>query len=150
MSVGRLVERGLIGGLFIGHGTQKLFGWFGGPGRAGTEGMMTALGMHPAKANALAAGLTETAGGALIVAGLGTPAAAGAGHGDELRLLVGDQRDHDVAGAPARPRHLDDDLGQVAGGAARRPLDEQRDGVGVRGGHPAAGWSGCRCSHRTT
>ena len=58
MSVGRLVERGLIGGLFIGHGTQKLFGWFGGPGRAGTEGMMTAMQMHPAKVNALAAGVT--------------------------------------------------------------------------------------------
>jgi putative oxidoreductase len=78
MSVGRLVERGLIGGLFIGHGTQKLFGWFGGPGRAGTEGMMAALSMHPAKVNALAAGITETAGGAMIVAGLGTPAAAAA------------------------------------------------------------------------
>src|SRR3954466_7592374 len=78
MSVGRLVERGVIGGLFIGHGTQKLFGWFGGPGRAGTEGMMTALQMHPAKANALAAGLTETAGGALLAAGLATPVAAAA------------------------------------------------------------------------
>jgi putative oxidoreductase len=78
MSVGRLVERGLIGGLFIGHGTQKLFGWFGGPGRAGTEGMMASLSMHPAKANALAAGITETAGGAMIAAGLATPAAAAA------------------------------------------------------------------------
>src|SRR3954471_20462101 len=78
MSVGRLVERGLIGGLFIGHGTQKLSGWFGGPGRAGTEGMMSALSMHPAKANALAAGVTETAGGAMIAAGLATPAAAAA------------------------------------------------------------------------
>src|SRR3954449_12579579 len=78
MSVGRLVERGVIGGLFIGHGTQKLFGWFGGPGRAGTEGMMASLEMHPAKANALAAGVTETAGGALIAAGLATPAAAAA------------------------------------------------------------------------
>jgi putative oxidoreductase len=78
MSVGRLIERGLIGGLFIGHGTQKLFGWFGGPGREGTEGMMHALQMHPAKANALAAGVTETAGGAAVVLGLGTPAAAAA------------------------------------------------------------------------
>jgi putative oxidoreductase len=78
MSVGRLIERGLIGGLFIGHGTQKLYGWFGGPGRAGTEGMMASLQMHPAKANALAAGVTETAGGALIAAGLATPAAAAA------------------------------------------------------------------------
>jgi putative oxidoreductase len=78
MSVGRLIERGLIGGLFIGHGTQKLYGWFGGPGRAGTEGMMASLQMHPAKANALAAGITEAGGGALIAAGLATPAAAAA------------------------------------------------------------------------
>ena len=78
MAVGRLIERALIGGLFIGHGTQKLFGWFDGPGLAGTEGMMASLKMHPAKANALAAGVTETAGGALIAAGLATPAAAAA------------------------------------------------------------------------
>ncbi len=78
MSVGRLAARGLIGGLFIGHGTQKLFGWFGGPGRAGTEGMMASLQMHPAKLNALAAGVTETAGGAMLAAGLATPLAASA------------------------------------------------------------------------
>lgn len=32
MSIGRLVARVTIGGLFIGHGTQTLYGWFGGPG----------------------------------------------------------------------------------------------------------------------
>ena len=78
MSIGRLAARAVIGGLFIGHGTQKLFGWFGGPGRSGTEGMMASLQMHPAKANALAAGVTEAAGGALIAAGLATPVAAAA------------------------------------------------------------------------
>jgi putative oxidoreductase len=31
MSVGRLAARVVIGGLFIGHGTQKLKGWFGHP-----------------------------------------------------------------------------------------------------------------------
>jgi putative oxidoreductase len=76
MSLGRLAARGLIGGLFIGHGTQKLFGSFGGPGRAGTEGMMEALEMRPAKLHALAAGVTETAGGALLAAGLAMPVAA--------------------------------------------------------------------------
>jgi putative oxidoreductase len=40
--------------------------------------MMAALQMHPAKANALAAGVTEAAGGALIAAGLATPVAAAA------------------------------------------------------------------------
>lgn len=76
MSVGRLAARAVIGGLFIGHGGQKLFGWFGGPGRAGTEGMMESLQMRPAKLHALAAGATETAGGALLAAGLATPLAA--------------------------------------------------------------------------
>ena len=78
MSVGRLGARLLIGGLFIGHGTQKLFGWFGGPGRAGTEGMMESLEMRPAKVHALLAGATETAGGTLLAAGLATPLAASA------------------------------------------------------------------------
>jgi putative oxidoreductase len=76
MDIGRLAARVVVGGLFVGHGTQKLFGWFGGPGLKGTEQMMGALEMHPARANAIAAGLTETAGGALVVAGAATPAAA--------------------------------------------------------------------------
>ena len=75
MQVGRLAARAVIGGLFVGHGTQKLFGWFGGPGIEGTEQMMGALEMHPPKANAYAAGLTETVGGALLVAGAATPLA---------------------------------------------------------------------------
>ena len=76
MQVGRLAARVVIGGLFIGHGTQKLFGWFGGPGLSGTEQMMGALEMRPTRANALAAGVTETAGGALLVLGAATPLAA--------------------------------------------------------------------------
>lgn len=76
MEFGRLAVRTVIGGLFIGHGTQKLFGWFGGPGLSGTEQMMGALDMRPTKANAIAAGLSETAGGALLVAGAATPVAA--------------------------------------------------------------------------
>lgn len=76
MSVGRFVARTVIGGLFIGHGTQKLFGWFGGSGQAGTEAVMEHIGMRPVKVHALAAGLTETGSGALLAAGLATPAAA--------------------------------------------------------------------------
>jgi len=76
MSVGRLAARAVIGGLFIGHGTQKLFGWFGGPGRAGTEGMMENLQLRPAKLHATLAGATETVCGGMLVAGLETPLAA--------------------------------------------------------------------------
>lgn len=73
MDLGRLAARVVIGGLFIGHGTQKLFGWFGGPGMAGTEQMMTSLQLQPARANAYAAGVTETVGGALLAVGAVTP-----------------------------------------------------------------------------
>jgi putative oxidoreductase len=73
---GRLVLRAVIGGLFIGHGAQKLFGWFGGPGRHGTEQMMGNLRLHPPRVHALAAGATEAAGGALLTVGLATPLAA--------------------------------------------------------------------------
>jgi putative oxidoreductase len=76
MDPARLAARGIIGGLFVGHGMQKLAGWFGGPGIEGTEQMMHALEMEPARRNAIAAGAVETAGGAMIVAGVATPLAA--------------------------------------------------------------------------
>jgi putative oxidoreductase len=76
MKTGRLLLRLVVGGLFIGHGTQKLFGWFDGPGPDETEQMMNNLDLHPARRNALAAGVTETAGGALLALGLATPLAA--------------------------------------------------------------------------
>ncbi len=76
MGFWRLASRTVIGGLYIGHGTQKLKGWFGGPGLDGTEEMMKSLKMEPARANAILAGATETAGGALLMTGLATPLAS--------------------------------------------------------------------------
>ncbi|HEX3737440.1 MAG TPA: DoxX family protein [Solirubrobacterales bacterium] len=76
MKLGRLLARLFIGALFIGHGTQKWFGWFGGPGIEGTTGMMSKLGLAPARANAHAASASETLGGAAIALGAFTPAAA--------------------------------------------------------------------------
>jgi putative oxidoreductase len=76
MKLGRLIARIIIGGLFVGHGTQKLFGWFGGPGREGTEKMMDKLDMKPPKEQALLASWAETAGGALLVLGALTPLSA--------------------------------------------------------------------------
>jgi putative oxidoreductase len=67
--------RGLIGGLFIGHGTQKLLGWFDGPGLEGTAGMMGHLGMRPPRRHALIAGAAETGGGMLLALGALTPLA---------------------------------------------------------------------------
>ena len=76
MRIGRLIARLLIGGLFIGHGLQKLAGWFGGAGLDGTAEGMKKMDMYPAKPQAAAAGLAETGGGALLAAGLATPLAA--------------------------------------------------------------------------
>lgn len=78
MDFGKLVVRLVVGGFFMGHGLQKLRGAFGGPGLEGTEQMMTALSMHPAKLNARVAALSETVGGAGIALGAGTPFASAA------------------------------------------------------------------------
>jgi putative oxidoreductase len=75
MKLAAPLMRSLIGALFIGHGTQKLFGWFGGPGIAGTSGMMEKLGMRPARRHALLAGAAEAGGGALLALGAMTPLA---------------------------------------------------------------------------
>src|SRR5215217_8425312 len=77
MKLGRLILRVVIGALFFGHGTQKLFGWFGGHGVEGTAGFFESLGLKPGRRNAVAAGAAEAGGGALLAAGLATPAAAG-------------------------------------------------------------------------
>jgi putative oxidoreductase len=76
MNTGRLIARTVIGGLFVGHGLQKLTGQFDGPGIEGTKGMMDSLEMRPTTAHAYAAGVSETAGGALLALGAATPLAA--------------------------------------------------------------------------
>src|SRR4051812_25909449 len=76
MDLGLFVLRVVVGGLFIGHGTQKLFGWFGGYGPEGTGQFMASLGYRPGKRHALLAGLSEAGGGALMILGLLTPLAA--------------------------------------------------------------------------
>src|SRR5215218_3707805 len=78
MRFGIAILRAVVGGLFIGHGLQKLTGAFGGHGLEGTAGFFESLGLHPGKHHATAAGLSETGGGTLLVAGLATPAAAAA------------------------------------------------------------------------
>jgi putative oxidoreductase len=79
-----------VGGTLAAHGTQKLFGWFGGGGLEGTTQGMRAMGFLPPKTSAVLAGLGETAGGVALALGLATPlggaaaastmAAAGAVH----------------------------------------------------------------------
>ena len=45
---GLLLVRVVIGGLFVGHGCQKLFGWFGGPGLQGWTESLARNGLDPA------------------------------------------------------------------------------------------------------
>ncbi len=73
-----LVVRAVVGGLFVGHGAQKLFGWFGGHGPEGTGQFLENVGVRPGRRAAIAAGSAEAAGGALLVAGLFTPLAGAA------------------------------------------------------------------------
>lgn len=76
MDIAKLALRGTIGSLFVGHGTQKLFGWFGGHGPDATGGFFESLGLRPGKRHAIAAGAAEAGGGALLILGAATPLAA--------------------------------------------------------------------------
>jgi putative oxidoreductase len=76
MKIGRLLLRLVVGGLFVGHGVQKLFGWFDGPGLETTAQGFEHLGLRPGRPNAIAAGAAEAGGGALLAVGLETPFAA--------------------------------------------------------------------------
>jgi putative oxidoreductase len=78
MKIGRLLLRLIVGSLFIGHGLQKLRGWFGGPGLDATAQGFEQLGMRPGRRNAIAASVAETAGGAALALGFATPLAASA------------------------------------------------------------------------
>jgi len=73
MDNGLFVARVVLGGLMAAHGAQKLFGWFGGYGLAGTAGFMEALGFRPGRLFASLASAGEIAGGLLVAAGLFGP-----------------------------------------------------------------------------
>lgn len=76
MQLGRLLLRVAVGEVFVVHGSQKVFGAFGGHGPEGTGQFFESLGLRPGKRNALAAGMTEMTGGAMLALGLATPVAA--------------------------------------------------------------------------
>lgn len=75
MNFALLVIRLVVGLFLVGHGAQKLFGWFGGHGLAGTGGFFENLGYRPGRPMAFFAGLGEAGGGALLALGLLTPLA---------------------------------------------------------------------------
>ena len=75
---GLTVLRVFVGIIFAAHGSQKLFGWFGGGGLAGTAQWMESIGLAPGTLMALLSGGTEFFGGlALIIGLLARPAALG-------------------------------------------------------------------------
>ena len=70
-----LVVRTVLGGLFVGHGAQKLFGWFGGHGPEGTGQFLEQVGVRPGRPAAIGAGAAETIGGTLMFLGFLMPVA---------------------------------------------------------------------------
>jgi putative oxidoreductase len=70
MDFGLLLGRLVLGLMMAAHGSQKLFGWFGGHGISGTAGFFEALGFRPGKLFAVLAASTELGSGVLIAVGL--------------------------------------------------------------------------------
>jgi len=68
-----LILRVALGGLMAGHGAQKLFGSFDGPGMESTTGFMEMLGLKPGKPWAVMAGASEFGGGVLPLLGFLNP-----------------------------------------------------------------------------
>jgi putative oxidoreductase len=73
LNIGLLILRIVLGGVLIGHGAQKLFGWFGGKGLPGAYKMIDTMGFRPVWLWAWMSGLTEFGGGLLTLTGFLTP-----------------------------------------------------------------------------
>ena len=69
VSLGLLALRIVVGLAMAAHGSQKIFGWFGGYGLDGTGGFFESLGFRPGRTFALMAGGTEFLSGLLIAFG---------------------------------------------------------------------------------
>lgn len=76
MDAGLLLARLTLGLLMAAHGSQKLFGWFGGYGLTGTAGFFEALGFRPGRLFATLAAGTEVAAGLMLALGFLGPIGA--------------------------------------------------------------------------
>ncbi|MEU9143283.1 DoxX family membrane protein [Streptomyces sp. NPDC048349] len=85
---GLLLLRLVLGLTMAAHGSQKLFGWFGGGGVGGTGKFFTASGYPAGDAMAVLAGLTETLGGLGLAVGLLTPLAGAAVVGTLINAIA--------------------------------------------------------------
>jgi putative oxidoreductase len=89
-NVGLLIFRLAAGLTLAVHGSQKLFGWFGGRGVDGTGAFFEQIGYRPGKIFAVVAGLCEFGGGLAFALGVFTPLAASAMIGIMLNAVAAD------------------------------------------------------------
>ena len=73
VALGLLILRAVLGLIVAGHGAQKLFGWWGGPGMTGWTGAMTRMRIRPPVAWAWMSALAEFLGGLAVAAGFLNP-----------------------------------------------------------------------------
>lgn len=74
--IGLLLLRLAVGGTFVAHGLQKVFGLWGGPGIAGVDQMLQSMGFTHTSTLAWVTALGELIGGIFVLLGLLTPLAA--------------------------------------------------------------------------
>lgn len=89
MAFGLLLIRVSFGLALAAHGSQKLFGVFGGFGIAGTGGFFESLGFRPGKPLATMAGVGELVGGIALALGFLTPLASAVLIASMLVAVVG-------------------------------------------------------------
>jgi putative oxidoreductase len=88
LDLGLLVLRLVLGGMFVTHGLDKLFGWFDGLGRIGTQELLSGYGFNEPRILTWVLAISETAGGALLILGLFTPIGAAAVLGVMANVIV--------------------------------------------------------------
>jgi putative oxidoreductase len=88
MDLGILVIRLMVGLTIAAHGSQKLFGWWGGPGVEGFHGWLSGMNLKPARLWTYVAALAEFAGGLGVALGVLTPIAAMAVLGAMLTAVL--------------------------------------------------------------
>jgi putative oxidoreductase len=76
LDVGLLMIRLVLAAVFIYHGGQKLFGWFGGPGLEATAGGFGKMGIPLPMLSAVLASAAEFFGAIVLLIGTGTRIAA--------------------------------------------------------------------------
>jgi putative oxidoreductase len=135
MGLGKLMLRATLGGYFFAHGMQKLTGWFGGHGPAGTGEFFEQVGLRPGRENALLAGAAEAAGGSLLALGFLTPAAVSLLTGvmaNAIRHVHWEKGLWGTEGGVEYPVVILGALAALADRPGRLSLDEEL-GIGLRG-----------------